>query len=246
MKLNYAFLWCLLFLTINLNAQGENYTEEIKNTYDSILGYKNLSLLNGVEIINENRTLTDKHQFFIDRDFLKGDLIYRGEKYSNLNLRYDIFKDVLQVKLDKNVSGTLLMELIKAHVNSFSLNGSTFKNLVIDNREFDSGFYEVLFNERDLSLYKKRRLKRLDKEDKEFLYYEFQDLSNVYILYTPKTGYFEATTSRLRKKLPDCYTSFSDYIRKNRRIRKQDPDSYWKGLSSLINKSECLENTVSK
>ena len=246
MKLNYAFLWCLLFLTINLNAQGENYTEEIKNTYDSILGYKNLSLLNGVEIINENRTLTDKHQFFIDRDFLKGDLIYRGEKYSNLNLRYDIFKDVLQVKLDKNVSGTLLMELIKAHVNSFSLNGSTFKNLVIDNREFDSGFYEVLFNERDLSLYKKRRLKRLDKEDKEFLYYEFQDLSNVYILYTPKTGYFEATTSRLRKKLPDCYTSFSDYIRKNRRIRKQDPDSYWRGLSSLINKSECLENTVSK
>ncbi len=246
MKFNYVFLWCSLFFTINFNAQGENYTEEIKNTYDSILGYKNLSLLNGVEIINENRTLTDKHQFFTDRDFLKGDLIYKGEKYSDLNLRYDIFKDVVQVRLDKNVDGTLLMELIKAHVNSFSINGHTFKNLTIENTDIDSGFYEMLFNEKDLSLYKKRRLKRLDKQDKEFLYYEFQDLSDMYFLFTPGTGYFEASTSSLRKKLPDCYTSFSDYIRKNRRIRKQDPDSYWKGLSSLINKSECLENTISK
>jgi len=235
------FLFAFLFFQIHtLFSQEIETRENLYKFHDSTIGYQNLSLVNGVELIEQYRTINDKHQFFLDRDFLNGSVNYDGQTYYQVKLKFDIFRDLLFMKLEEN-SSTRMMELIKEKVNSFKILDHSFSKLDFSGEPFESGFYEVILDNEEIMIYKKRDLKPADKRDMRMLYYEFEKLDDEYIFFMPGTGYFEPKTSVFNSKFPSCSKQIKEYINTNKNTKRNSEDLYMIGLGRLLIKIDCSQ-----
>lgn len=238
-KFPFSVLLLLFYFTGALvNAQEE---QKLIGYYDSIVGYKNLSILNGVEALNPYRTINEKHPYFSDPDFVKGSIIYDGEPFRDVFLRYDMFRDIVTIKLKNTVGGTLLFDLISDKVSEFEINNHRFINLKFK-KKFDSGFYEIIYTSLQLSIYQKRYLKPLDKRDKEILYYEFDQLPDHYVFYTTPYGYFYPSEDFLLENYERCSSPVNDFINRNKKLKKQNQKSYLIELGKLLTTLDCSQN----
>lgn len=242
MKIAPILFSFLFFQFHTVYSQQAETKKNLYNLHDSVIGYQNLPLINGVELIEKYRTINDKHQFFKDRDFLGGSLNYNGQIYYDVQLKYDIFRDLLFIKLEDN-SGTRMMELIKEKVKGFKIQEHTFEKLEFKNAGFNPGFYEVILDIDNLKLYKKRSLKPAEKRDMKILYYEFEKQEDEYIFYKPGTGYFEPKSSVLNSKFPSCSTEIKQYSSTNKNTRQNSTDLYMIGLGRLLNKIDCSDSS---
>ena len=234
-------LFFLLFLQVQFTiSQETEIRKELYELHDSVIGYENLPLVNGVELIEKYRTINDKHQFFLDRDFLNGTVNYNGQTYYEVELKFDIFRDLLFMKLKEN-SRTMLMELIKEKVKEFTILEHSFKNLDLSGQPFESGFYEVILNDDKLKIYKRMKLKPAEKRDMRMLYYEFEKLDDEYVFYKPDAGYFEPKASVLNNKFPSCAKEIKEYSSTNKNSRRNSTDLYMVGLGRLLMKADCTE-----
>ena len=222
------------------SSQDSEIKKKLYEIHDSAIGFQNLSLVNGVELIEKYRTINDKHQFFPDGDFQNGSVNYDGQSYYEVQLKYDLFRDILFMKLEDNTT-TRMMELIKAKVSYFTVLDHTFKNLDLSDEPFESGFYESLLENDELMIYKKRLLKPSEKRDMRMLYYEFEKLDDEYVFFMPGTGYFEPKASVLNSKFPSCSKQIKEYISTNKNSKRNTTDLYMIGLGRLLIKIDCSE-----
>ena len=111
----------LLFFCINsssLFSQNNSSSENYYNWFDNIIGINNTNLLNGIEFKEEYRTLENNSQYFFSNQFIPGDLIYNGQPYYDVDMKYDIYEDQLIIRLVDN-TGYFAIKLIKELVESF-------------------------------------------------------------------------------------------------------------------------------
>ncbi|MCM4156201.1 hypothetical protein DHD80_09315 [Gramella sp. AN32] len=220
----------------------ENVNAELLTALNIRSGYKNLGLVNGVEYIETYRSINAEHQFLIGRDFYKGTLEYQGQFYKDIELKYDIFRDILVAKLQRGVQGTLILELIKDHVTRFSLEDKKFLNVQDTDLNLSKGFYEVILEESNLKLLKKHRLNAREKQDRSMAYYEFEKLDSEYYYVLNNGGYIAADRSDLLEILPDCKNEISKQFKANRSLKRKNPDQFWKELGVSLNIAECIKN----
>lgn len=226
-----------LFFIISLISKAQTSVNkiEVSNWFDELVGYDALGLSNGKNYydISLGKTLENTHVFYLKNKPIKGSLIYNGNFYSDIYLKYDIFLDELIYAAESNI-GT--MQLIKDLIEQFQLNNSKFyhiKNLIIDNKNL-SGFLELLFIKNDIKIYKKNYKKKINKIVNDKLRYKFNN-DATYILF--KNGYnFFNSKKDIKKVFPDKKMLIKNFHKEkvNQLLLKDNPDAFTKKIIVLL------------
>lgn len=154
------------------------YGQEISNKaltynwFDKIVGAENLGISNGIEYVERHRTINEKHKFFKSFDFLPGSVVYDGQPYFNVDLKYNVYDDLLIGRITNSLGKTIL-QLHKDKIKSFIIDGHEFIN-VPKHEGLEAGFYEVLAKNDVLYLLTKHLKEQNTILDKEFVYHEFE------------------------------------------------------------------------
>ncbi|RSK38736.1 hypothetical protein [Mangrovimonas spongiae] len=163
--LKYTCSILLFFLLQNLKSQTELNNKQYYVAYDSIAKIQNSGLYNGSKFINEYRTSKSNFRFFKYYHFEIGDLIFDNQPFYNINLKYDLYKDLLVVKLNNNKS-FFDLQLDSKKVSFFRLKNHSFYNF-IENTSLKSigveGYIELIYKGDTISYYIKHLKKKKDK-----------------------------------------------------------------------------------
>lgn len=223
-----TILFCVMF-----SGHSQNSTEDLFLRLDQAQGYENLSILNGVAYKPQYRTINEKHSFYGDGDFYSGTLDYDGQEFSNIKLRYDMFTEEVVVNVQGTREEQYIYKLIPKLLTGFIIDDRKFEKLSFSNAEFNSGFYEALYELEDITIYKKQNLRPYEKRDRSVAYYEFEKTSIDYLL---KRGnkFYEISRSDLEDLYSSHQKEISDYFKTNRATRKGNYENFLRGLARLI------------
>lgn len=201
MKLiRFYFLSVFLFyLGFTTNAQENNKAaKEGFEAFDAVVGIENTDLSRGLLYSEKFRTINDKKQFFKSSKFEMGNIWHNNQPYYSQRIKYDAHHDELLVQLLSNTTGQQAsIQLFKTEVDSFDLQEHHFIRLSpTENGPIPNiGFYESLYQEKDLRLFVKHRKNKIERKGDRFVYYEFADLKKQYLLFYKGT-YFNLNSKR--------------------------------------------------
>lgn len=206
-----------------LSAQeGELYT-----WFDHKIGLENTDLYNGIEFINPYNLNENKHRFFKTNLFQNGSVKYNNQIYYNVALRYDIYEDLLFVKLETKSGIANQILLLKESLDGFTIGNSIFQKVKVDKAtdEQFTEFYELLTKNDHVKLYKKNQ-KKLNKIFKNGLvYHEFTADRPEYFILT-EDDFFQIQDKRdliskypkYKKDLSNFKWSSNDYQANDRQL----------------------------
>ncbi len=237
--INYrkSYLLFLIFISFQqIKAQIKNEVS-LYNWFDETIGRENLSINNGTLYIDFYNTKKQDNCFLNSKIFQKGDVLYDGQPYYDLNINYDIYKDNVVFETVNDKTKTLIT-LISDKIDSFILDGKKFDNLKNQNKKnenFISGFYESSFSVKDFTLYIKHiKLKRDVIQDDNKVYVEF-DKKNSFILKKQNTFYQIDTKSEITKLFPNFKKNINEYYELNYRTEKSNKIEFIENLLKFIN-----------
>lgn len=198
--------------------------------FDSIVGIENTDLYQGILYVQEYRTVNENTQFFLNSDFLNGSVEYSGQKYFDLDLKYDVFEDEVLLKMISKTSGQTL-KLFKDRIQSFEIDGRIFVG--IHEEGLPTGFYEILVESTFFTLHAKRTKNKFERKD-TFIYDEFLDGRSEYVLYYNNKYVVLKSKKDLTNLFPKFKNEINDYYRKVSRLKKKDPDGFHIGVIKRI------------
>jgi len=124
--------------------------------YDHYFG-KNLSLYTGKQY-NDKYGSVGSHQYFLDDYWEQGSVVFDGQFYDSIYLKFDIYNDELLVEYFSEKGLAMTLMLYSAKINGFQLQGHTFIRLQTDSATtLKTGFYDQLFIGENLSAYARRQ-----------------------------------------------------------------------------------------
>ncbi len=179
-----------------------------------------LLLYKGPEYYNYAPTIANGHPFFLTGDFQTGRVVYENVLYENVPLLYDIVQDELILE---HYDGFYKIQLNKADVSAFSMNGHSFIHLKTGNQgsTTPAGFYEVLYQGKT-SLYA-RRTKSIRERNVQVQVVRDAKSSDQYFIQTA-SGLLAIKNLKAALKIMD---SHADAIRQHLKSRdlnyKRDP-----------------------
>lgn len=158
--------------------------------------------------------------FFESDKFVKGNVVYEGGLYDNVELLYDQVTDILILK-----SGVAI-ELINERVSQFTISGHTFTRLVQDSNKSlpGTGYYEILYNGK-IEILKKDR-KRIQDNLSSTEGVRGDIISKKYY-YLKKNGqyYFIKDKGKLLDLLNDRKNEIQQFIKYYKLNFKKDTDN---------------------
>lgn len=231
-------LSAFLFLISHTITAQSNNTSILYKQLDDLHQLQNQEIINGVEYRETYRTINEKHSFLKGRDFYPATLVYDNQFYPDTPIRYDIFRDIIVANIKSSSGQVYVMELISDLVTQFTLDGQKFVNFTFADDPFDKGLYEVLAETKCAYLLKKRRFRPLEKRDRSFLYYEFEELSTQRII---KFSNFsvEASKKDIIKKFPDHKKNIKSFYRSKRSLRKSNKDKFYQEMMIMLSEINC-------
>lgn len=221
---------CLAFLGFEAHSQTAS---EIYNAYDAATGLENLNINNGRAYPNPYKVKSGNHQFYDRDDYVSGSVVYDGQPYFDVSLRYDIYHDILVLR-PKDISNNIGTILEKNFVQSFTIGNATFANLdnLAAKPDFVSGYYEKT-EVKGMILYSKHHKFRREKHDGSVTYEEFSEDPNFII---QKNGTFAKANSKndVIALFPDQKQRIRDFYQKERDLLKKTPVQFMKKLVQYI------------
>jgi hypothetical protein len=179
-----GFLVCVgLLVNTTLNAQDSliyqlDLSQELESWYDSLTAKDNPILIQG-NLAEIEPKASRSHPYFGKNQWYSGEVTYRNQLFKSVVLLYNIEKDELLIQRNGINSYEMFVELKKDMVSSFAILDSRF--VKINNNPLDKpGFYQVLFEGANLSLYAKR-VKKLDINGDDA--FQFVQSDDYYILF---------------------------------------------------------------
>ncbi|WP_419211243.1 hypothetical protein ACNR9Q_10855 [Maribacter sp. X9] len=235
----FALLFSMIF-SISMVAQSSKKEPEFYNWFDDQVERYNTGLFNGIEYIELFRTINERHKFFKSNEFQTGSIVYDGQFYDQVPLKYDLHTDELLFNVGYNYPYPTLI-LFKNKVKSFSLGDSDFSRIDISKGEQPmNGFYEELLMKEPITLLKKNKKKRFKRIKGNTIYYEF-DYENNYILNYDDTFY----EIKSKKDVLNIWPNKKEFINENFNpaLRKSNEDNFWinfftKLADTFTNKNE--------
>lgn len=152
---------------------AQNQNSDYLTWFDATVGIENTPIFEGLGYVEQFKSINEKHKFFTSEDFATGSIMYDGQEYHRLNLKYDLSVDEVIVNL-KDGFETVSLQPEKRKISGFTVYGSNFENIGNPTASAPeiSGFFEILFSAPSLSLLKKNHKKRSKKIGK-LVYYDF-------------------------------------------------------------------------
>ena len=182
MIIKKTLILCILSFSLSCFSQNKNH---IKHN-DSLVGYENLSINNGLVYTNKYKITSKNTSQFLENKYNKSILQYNNQAYYDLNMKYDVFHDLLLIK--PNTQLVLETSLITKQVDYFILKNKKFKKIetISTDNKVNVGFFEEIEINTKSTLYikHKKTLKTDSKSDK--LSYIFYDYKIYYIFQNNK------------------------------------------------------------
>ena len=113
------------------------------NSYNNAIG-KNLMVFTGSYYFDKNLGING-HPFFMNNYWEIGTIVYEGQQYDSIEIRYDIYRDLLLIKYIDKHSYVMPIELQSSKVEEFIIMGHHFLRLEEDTlSDFKTGFFDLL------------------------------------------------------------------------------------------------------
>lgn len=233
MKTINLYFW-LFALPFFIHAQQTSTESENLQTFDKIIGLENTKLYNGKRYYNIYKSSEDNHNLFTSPNFLKGDVVYDGASFFNINLKYNLFNDQLIFKPDGD-KGFINIELIRDKVLSFKLNDHHFINskTLKENNNLISGYLEVIYNTPSLKLYAKRKKTVTERIRQNKLVYLFTNEPIFYLLHNGKLSEIKSTKS-FKKIFPNYNKELKTEIKDNKKRFEKDEEGLFLFLTQWL------------
>lgn len=182
----------------------------------------NQTLYNG-KIWRNLYYLIKEDQFLFTKEFMTGTVSVKGKLFSEVLLKYDIYKDELITPVENGV----ILQLNKERIDSFSLNfqNQTYRFLKAHDRiKTDHSFYNLLYNGKTSLLV--RYTKKIDKMAVEGKYDKFYQTSRIYL--DKGDGLFEVTGRKdLMEFVKEHKEAVSGYMKINKiKVSDKAPESF--------------------
>lgn len=234
--LSYCFVYFTLFLLMSTSCLAQVKAEPSTYTwFDEITGPLDLRLVNGIEYIEQHRMINDKTKFLPAREFLIGSVTYGGETYYKVPLKFNIYDDLLIVKLRED-SNLVIYQLLNEKLTAFSIGDHQFVQINTDPTADNDleGFYEILATKNQMKLLKRHR-KNLDQVlEEDFVYYQFFDAEPEYYLALGKE-YFPVNSRRdFLRLFKEDKREIRDFYRNYKSLRRSQSDQFMINLFNDI------------
>ncbi len=189
--------------------------ESLYSQFDKIIGPNNTKLSYGVIYKEKYRKKhRDNHNFYQDDSFKRGSIIYRGQVFNNIELKYELVDDFLVIQLSNNNQITSIIPE-KSLVQKFSIENKKF----INSSSF--GFLEELLIKEEFSVLKKHRKLSKENRDADYRYHTFKKQEGYILFYND--NYFSIDSKRDFVKLfPNSKKQISKFYKDNKFLIKND------------------------
>jgi hypothetical protein len=226
-------------LVLFATAAHAQTAADLYKAYDDTIGRENSNVNNGPAYVNLFRIRSNDHNFYAD-DFKKGSVVYLGQVYSDIQLKYDIVHDVLIQRPpgDYNLS----IQFIKDNVESFTLDGKTFVNINSQKNRppFATGFYEQKTTGAILLF------EKYHKDSREIIsgnrVYDTFTEANTYIV--QKDGKFYRADSKRNwtDLFPEQKKRINEFYQKDRNLEKTDKGQFLTNLARFVDNFNANES----
>lgn len=220
------------------NAQ-ESIPQDLEQAYESFdatIGRQNTEIFTGVEYIEKHRMINEKHKFFNLNDFVPVTVFYEGQPYFKIASKYNIFDDILLVKLPSQ-RGETDFKLLETRLDGFILQSKRFINIYKPGSEV-SGIYELLFDSSNMQVLKKYRKTYKKVSSRNIVHYEFKSRDPKYF-FQYSGNYYELSRKNLMQLFPNNKDEVREQYKKYRKQKKNRQDealvAMFQNLSELSN-----------
>ncbi|MFS4469144.1 hypothetical protein [Maribacter sp. 2210JD10-5] len=174
----------LIFLYPNLYRLSAQ--KKADNNYyiwhDNIVGERNLDIYKGKVFIPKFVSKEKERQFFQQGNHSKTHIVYDGQSYYNLAIRYDLLNDQVLLYCKTGLwNGWIVLASDK--IERLSMDAVPFTHLNdFENSQIKSGFYKEVSTDGKIKLYEKLskavRKRIIDRKT----YYEFKDSKSLFLI----------------------------------------------------------------
>ncbi|WP_152560990.1 hypothetical protein [Flavobacterium sp. ASV13] len=226
-----SVIFILLLLSINSFSQT-NKKKEVSNYFDKIIGEEILNINNG-KIHIDPYNLKNSHNYYSNKNFIKGSVFYDSQLYENVLIKYDIYKDQLVKSFENNNSFGIT--LTNEKTDYFLIEDKRFVN--IDNKykfpKVITGFFEEKYLGKKISLYIKHFKTAKETIIESSLYNEFKEYSDYQLLYN-STFTAVNTQKEILTAFPQLKKEIRDYYKKNKIPEDTNPYQFKADLIQFI------------
>jgi len=204
------------------------------NWFDKLVGIENTNVYDGIAYIETQRTINEKTKFFKSQDYLPGSVVYNGQSYFDLEMKYNVVGGQLLLKLADRIGGNTL-QLFKNKLSSFTIDGHDFVKIIPKNGPAESlGFFEIVLQNENFELFVKPIKREFIRKDRSSIYYEFIDQkSENLLLYN---GIYHKIESK--KDMVNIFPEYKKEINKfhstARSLKNSNPDEFLKALVTRL------------
>lgn len=229
MPIKKNLLLPLLFFSLGCFSQNKNF---IKHN-DSLVGYENLPYNNGLVYTNKY-PITSRNTFqFLENKYNTGIIQYNNQTYYDVNLKYDIFDDILIFKPNSQL--VLETSLITKQIDYFILKNKKFKKIetISSDNTISAGFYEEHPINEKSTLYTKHKkiIKQDSRSDK--VSYIFYDYKIYYIFYNNKLEEI-STKNSIINLFPTLKNEIKKFYKENNNQKETNIQLFYQNLFKSI------------
>ena len=230
-KIRCCFLF--VFSLCNIAPAQTQLTDKQFETYDLLVGAENTNLYNGTEFTDLFLNTDGTYRYFKGFDYTPGTIVYNGQYYVDVLLKYNVLEDNLLARSDDNLS-VFNIQLLPEFVESFTVRGHHFVKIPKTDLPFSgNGYFEVAYLGDALGLYVKRNKKKREKPLKTGIQYSFAE-SDSYIL-KQGSGYNLLGGGRdLRKLFPGKEDEIRKFYKSHKSLEKSNPDKFYINLIQYL------------
>ena len=224
----------LTLITNSIHSQTKTEIS-IYNWYDNLVGKENLDFNTGKIYTNPYKTNDGSILFFENESFTTGNLTYKGNKYYQIPLKYDVFRDILVLNPSTESESTAI-SLNQDKIESFSIYGKNFIKInkgQYSNINLRTGYYENLSFTENFIFYIEHSKKIEKRAKEEVVSYAFKSANQFYLALDGK-AYLVNSKREIIKLFPSIKNQINDFYTSNNSIRKSDLDQFMRNLFQSI------------
>ena len=190
-----------------------------------------LAPFQGKRYIDPHRILNDKHKFFETFELQEGELIFDQDRYSGLQLKFDLFEQQLAL-LHPNSDGVTQVAVDMNRVQAFKINHRVFVKKTVDESDYFLEYIDKL-DEKEIWVYHRKLLSF--KLDNRVGYYEFNPKDRLYIL--SNEGWDKSDAISLESFFPNRSREIKAWSKSWQDNKKKDASGYLRALLKELNQN---------
>ncbi len=226
-------------------SHSQEFTSNKENLvfFDNLINQANTKLYNGKRYYDLYKVSVYNHNFLNSPDYQKGRLTYDKQTFFDVDLKYDILKDVLVSKLSGQRS-FINLELIKDKVSSFTIDNRKFINIdhLADSKDI-SGYVELASTYKSYQFFVKHKKELRERIKGNKIVYLFSERNSYFLYHNEKLHRIKSYKS-LKKLFPDHSKTITTFYKSNKRLL--DRNKYQFMVSLLKHLDISITNNVPK